>query len=251
MQNLETIIGQCYHGDCISDCCYYSSPFAYTYNMTIPIFNNGMFEIPTEALEVLWSDKYITQPTLNDFDTVRLSLTYKGKKAHYKSANAIIKQLFSLGYKESGVTKSTLEDGTIYYGGNGIILDKDFHPILMLTWKVQRRKVVSNTDTDTPSFYRYLLVNPVMRISPRVFAKEDIIQRYIASKVLNIGVDMNNITFRCPYNDLVSYKTSYRVEIIIDNFPFAITPVNTPSVRTSDKELLGIAAAHINEMSWV
>lgn len=249
MQNLESIICQCYNCINLSDHCYHTTTHAYTYNMTIPIVNSGAFEIPVEAMSVLWSDDYITQPSINDFDTIRLQLNYLGKKASYKSANAITKQLFSLGYKNSGLIKCILEDGIIYYGGNGIILDKDFHPILMLTWKVQRRKVISAIDSS--SFYRYNIVNPVMRISPNVFVKEDIIQRYIASKLLNIGVDMNNVTFRCPYNDLVSYKTSYRVEVIIDNLPFAITPVSTPSINTNDRELLGIAAAHINEMSWV
>lgn len=249
MQNLETIIGQCYHCASLSDLCYPITTHTYTYNMTIPIINSGVFEIPVEAMKILWTDDYVTQPSLNDFDTIRLQLNYLGKKASYKSANAIIKQLFSLGYKNSGLTKCILEDGVIYYGGNGIILDKDFHPVLMLTWKVQRRLVIS--DIDLQSFYPYQLVNPVMRISPNVFAKEDIIQRYIASKILNIGVDMNNVTFRCPYNGLVSYKPSYRVEVIIDNLPFAVTPVSTPSINTSDKELLAIAAAHINEMSWV
>lgn len=255
MEKLDIIISNAYFGrkyydySCVGDG---ASIFRY---MSIPV-TDDTFEVPVEAMSIFYDSYSITVPsyaTFNDLDTICLPISYQGKKNHFKSSNAIIKQFFNCGYLHNGLCKYISPDAKVYYGGNGIILNTNFEPQIMLTWKMQRQLV---TTFDSQSLYHYYLLKPVMRIAPEVFAKEDNIQRYIASKLLSIGTTLSDILFKSPYAGsvhslLTSNEVYSRIEVIIDDFPFEIKATDTPSIDTTSTELCILAKQHINEMLWV
>lgn len=253
--NLDIIISNAYFGNKCSDYAYVKdSPSIFRY-MPIPI-TDDIFEVPVEAMSVFYDSYSITTPsyaTFNDLDTICLPISYQGKKNLLKSPNAIIKQFFNCGYLHNGLCKYISPDAKVYYGGNGIILNTDFKPQVMLTWKMQRQLV---TTSDSQPLYRYYLLKPVMRIAPEVFAKEDNIQRYIASKLLSIGTTLSDILFRISSSSsmhslLISKDVYPRVEVIIDDFPFEIQATDTPSIDTTSTELCTLAKQHVNEILWV
>lgn len=259
MEKLDIIISNAYFGHKYYDySCVENGTSIFRY-MSIPV-TNDTFEVPVEAMSIFYDSYSITVPsyaTFNDLDTICLPISYQGKKNQFKSPNAIIKQFFNCGYLHNGLCKYISPDAKMYYGGNGIILNTDFEPQVMLTWKMQRQLVtISDSQSNSQPLYHYYLLKPVMRIAPEVFAKEDSIQRYIASKLLSIGTTLSDILFRTPgtssvHSLLTANEVYPRIEVIIDDFPFEIKATDTPSIDTTSTELCTLAKQHINEMLWV
>ena len=115
----------------------------------------------------------------------------------------------------------------MYYGGNGIIFDESYAPLLLCT--LTARKVHTEEGGNNMVYYR-----PVCHVSPKVFLESDkLINKGIIKKLIPFytsrGVSFPNYKFG-------SNPESKKVKVVVDNFDkFFIEPIKpTPSATTND-----------------
>lgn len=158
-----------------------------------------------------------------------LSLYDNAPSQEKKTFDSIIRYLFTTVGYDKRLQKIVTSKGDIYYGGKGIIFDKDFTPLLLCT--LTARKVTRN-NYSIMAYYR-----PICHINPRVFLESD--------KLINKGIIKKLIP--CYTNNTVSFPriTSFdnnpenrKVKVIVDDFDkFFIKPVK-PNTSTCFNDTL-------------
>ena len=146
-----------------------------------------------------------------------------------RTFDSVIRQFFAGVRFSDRLQKITTAKGEVYYGGKGIILDKDLAPILLCTLKARKGY---GEYMNTITYYR-----PVCHISPKVFTE--------STSPMNKGIIKRVIPFYTTEN--VTLPNSYMcrsatisstVEIIIDDFSrFFVEPVK-PTPSTCSNEIL-------------
>lgn len=192
--------------------------------------NNDEIEVPVIAkdqFEFLIYKRF-TNNSIIGTKKIILPLYNNSEDLKKKTFDSIITQLFR--YVEYGkrLQKIITSKGDIYYGGKGIILDRDFTPLLLCTLIA---KSVSIDNKKKMVYYR-----PICHISPKVFVE--------SSKLINKGI-INKIIPYYTNTDMVLPSSNYifkskaennKVKVIVDNFDnFFIEPVKpTPSAIAKD-----------------
>ena len=147
-----------------------------------------------------------------------------------KTSNAIIKEFFYGLNPERNLLKKKA-GGVVYYGGEGIILYEDMTPLMMLTFEVHKEE------------FNYTPIRPIMRINPIVYNNDDILAKYVRTKIItNIYSKLLAENTTCYFNVTGVLSTnsidfnSFR--IIVEDFSnFFVTPkvpdinFNTESVH--------------------
>ena len=146
-----------------------------------------------------------------------------------RTFDSIIRQFFTGVRFSDRLQKITTTKGEVYYGGKGIILDKDLAPILLCT--VKARKGYGEY-MNTITYYR-----PVCHISPKVFTEStSLMNKGIIKRVIPFYTT-ENVTLPDSYMCRSAIRSS-TVEIIIDDFSrFFVEPVK-PTPSTCSNELL-------------
>ena len=93
-----------------------------------------------------------------------------------RSSNPALKKFFHDTDPRHNLVRKKVGNNT-YYGGEGIILYEDFTPLIMFTLQVNR--IQSRTRT-----YFYEPVKPIIRINPIIYSKDDILAKYIRTKLI-------------------------------------------------------------------
>lgn len=146
-----------------------------------------------------------------------------------RTFDSVIRQFFAGVSFSDRLQKITTAKGEVYYGGKGIILDKDLAPILLCTLKARKDY---GEYMNTITYYR-----PVCHISPKVFTE--------STSLMNKGIIKRVIPFYTTENvalpDSYMCRSAIRsstVEIIIDDFSrFFVEPVK-PTPSTCSNEIL-------------
>lgn len=146
-----------------------------------------------------------------------------------RTFDSVIRQFFAGVSFSDRLQKIITVKGEVYYGGKGIILDKDLAPILLCTLKARKGY---GEYINTITYYR-----PVCHISPKVFTEP--------TSLMNKGIIKRVIPFYTTENitipDFYMYRNVTRsstVEIIIDDFSrFFVEPVK-PTPSTCSNEIL-------------
>lgn len=193
--------------------------------------NNDEVEIPVIArrhFERVVSDN-LAHPTIMGVKKIILPLYDNALSQERRTFDSIMVQLFAnVGYGKR-LQKIITSKGEVYYGGEGIIFDESYTPLLLCT--LTARSVHTENNGNTMAYYR-----PVCHVSPKVFLEPDkLINKGIIKKLIpcyisrDISLPRNNYNFR---NDLEDRK----VKVIVDNFnKFFIEPIKpTPSTCSND-----------------
>lgn len=146
-----------------------------------------------------------------------------------RTFDSIIRQFFAGVRFNDRLQKITTAKGEVYYGGKGIILDKDLAPILLCTLKARKGY---GEYMNTITYYR-----PVCHISPKVFTEStSLMNKGIIKRVIPFYTT-ENVTLPNPYICRSATRSS-TVEIIIDDFSrFFVEPVK-PTPSTCSNEIL-------------
>lgn len=245
MVDLKDIIKRCFDG--------YSTDFYFQRNdstvrnflyMSVPVYKES-FEIPVFLLEKLsLSNSPITSGMMDSF-TIRLN--HINAESTYKSLPSKVRDVLQRKFESIRLIKISLgtQGDNYYYGTCGAIFNKDFLPIMIMSWRIEK---FQQDNADRPFIYKF--VQPILRISPSVFIdKNDSVKRNIINQIIPNALDCecHNPTI---YNNPL-FDNSYRyfnVKVDIDNFPFSFSKVCAPSVSTTNEELLSVALDHIDEV---
>lgn len=212
----------------------------HTVYMEIPI-KEDYFELPCFVLVVCNGSTPYYSVDLDslDKDAIVVPLNTLEFKPWYTTIGAYMKDVLTGNIKEQGLIKLTTKDGDnlkTYYATYGAIFDDSFSPILLCSWKVSRQR----TEEGKP--YLKLEV-PILRVASDCYLrKANQIERFIANKFVQTALECRNMTYR----NMSLSLNNLRVEIT--NMPFNLRKVETPSISTSNEELLQIARDHINEV---
>ena len=138
-------------------------------------------------------------------------------------------------------------DENPYYTTWGAIFNKDYIPVMMLTWELEKEPLPDNTD------FQYKFTRPVLRLAPEVFRKSNAVEKYIVNKVIPEILTLDGLNF--PFREGLHgfYKHDYGevvpdVKIIVEYCPFRLSSVDMPSISTTNKDLLNIALDNLDEV---
>lgn len=70
-------------------------------------------------------------------------------------------------------------NGTVYLGGEGLLLYEDYTPILMLTMEIKKNPAG-----------KYVPIRPIARINPIIYSRNDILAKFIRTKFITGLIDM-------------------------------------------------------------
>ena len=192
--------------------------------------NNDEIEVPVIAknqFEFLIYERF-TNSSIIGTKKIILPLYNNSEDLKKKTFDSIITQLFR--YVEYGkrLQKIITSKGDIYYGGKGIILDRDFTPLLLCTLIA---KSVSIDNKKNMVYYR-----PICHISPKVFVESSkLINKGIINKIIPYYTN-TDMTLPSPNYIFKSKAENNKVKVIVDNFDnFFIEPIKpTPSAIAED-----------------
>ena len=145
-------------------------------------------------------------------------------------ADSIVRELFKTDFNQR-LKKITTSKGEIYYGGKGIILDKDFNILLLCTLICKK---VERWGEQVMSYYK-----PIIHVNPQVFLKSEslieksILKRIIPFYLLNgIGYVTSGAYFTTDFPE------ETKPQIVIDDVSkFIENPVKPTPQKCSDNIL--------------
>ena len=148
-----------------------------------------------------------------------------------RTADSIVNIFFSRTTFNQRLQKVTTNKGEVYYGGKGIILDKDFNILLLCT--IACRKI-EHGGRQMMSYYK-----PMIHISPQVFLRnEGLINKSILKKIVPFYISHNidGINTRDYFWDGIPEGTKPQV-LIDDVNRFIEYPVKPSPQKCSDDVL--------------
>ena len=209
--------------------------------MEIPI-EKDVFELPTMALrhffDLVKEDKDLSMGKI-------VAILKNYGVPYFKTLNRNMQDIIWTDFNCSRLTELKINQGDgptlYYYATNGAVFDSDMLPVMLATWKIERRQV------DGRRLYRF--IKPILHISTNCFlSQSDPMQRWICKK-------MSATCLKSPYNiyalrGCLAIERSIRSiepSIEISDIPFEIIKTEAPSVSTTDQDLLQIAADNITD----
>lgn len=116
-----------------------------------------------------------------------------------------------------------------YIGGRGLIMYEDFTPLIMFGLKIEK--------DNTSLSHKYKVVRPILRINPIIYSKNDILAKYIRTKLIEGCFSLRDLTVTSfsyygglsDYNNFYSNTThNYDFQIIIEDFSYFFAIPNIP-----------------------
>lgn len=247
MNNLSTLLYGNYAGHCNGWRGFnLAAPNKFLF-MIVPI-NEDTFEIPTFLLNKFIN--IVDKDYENNVDAIVVDLNYLNQKSGYKSIDSCIREVISTNFEKAHLIKiaDVGDHFKSYYGTQGAIFNSDFFPLMMMSWIM--KKVPKE---DNSSSFEYKFYKPILRVSPEVFInKDDSVQRYIINKIVSEVLSIDCIA--CPHIyssnrfNIDSICHSFKAKVEIEHCPFVFKKTDTPSISTTDEELLNTVINNIDEV---
>lgn len=140
--------------------------------------HTGSFEVPAAMLPYL--EIILAQPKIK-WKQIAMPLYY-GSTAIKNTSDAIIRWFFRetpIGNKR---LSKIMSKGKVYYGGNGMIFDQHMEPLVLYTVTVTGMTPV--TVPHRPVKMKTAISAFNVRVSPKVFLKDDMLKKSIISKAI-------------------------------------------------------------------
>lgn len=141
------------------------------------------------------------------------------------TSNALLRKFFYNSRYYSNLVKKR-SSNLAYLGGEGILLYEDYTPLMLFTFRLQRHK-----DSTFPGKFVYSPLTPILRINPILYSKDDILAKYIKSKlipaVFGFGSNglYNHLSVRNSNNIYIDTILANPFRVIIEDFSnFFVSP---------------------------
>ena len=251
-RDLSYTIREAFQGTRYNRCyCGYRYNFQLSSNavryLEIPL-NRDIIEIPLFALDVFID---AVKDGGCDADAIVTVLKTTDCVTGYKTLDRSMKDILYENYNVSKLIKIDLtkdNNPLIYYGTCGAVFDKDFNPLVVCMWQIEQ---CIQEDEDDAAF-KYKFLRPVIRIHPDVYLRRsDSMERFIAGKMLNTCLQWENFQAPPSWKLNSSFLTSdsgYTARAEIDEFSFVIHDTSSPSISTTNQQLLRLALDHIEDI---
>ena len=190
-------------------------------------------EVPTFARSVVESTvrKNLKYPHISHVGKIVIPMYVNTYNLSTRTANSIVNIFFSRTTFHQRLRKVTTNKGEVYYGGKGIILDKDFNILLLCT--IVCRKI-EHEGRQMMSYYK-----PIIHVSPQVFLRnEGLINKSILKKIIPFYISHNiyEISTHDYFRDGIPEGTKPQV-LIDDVNRFIEYPVKPSPQKCSDDVL--------------
>lgn len=159
-----------------------------------------------------------------------------------RTADSIVNTFFSRVDFNQRLQKVTTNKGEVYYGGKGIILDKDFNILLLCTIVCKRMEYRGR---QVMSYYK-----PVIHVSPQVFLRgEGLIDKSILKKIIPFYVSRNINTINTHAYFRSDIPEGTKPQILIDDVSkFIENPAKPTPQKCSDDVLNQILADNAGDV---
>lgn len=244
-RNLESVVRNIY-GQYTYRHCYYNYPVderdTTVKYLEIPI-NKEVFEVPMFALYAL--QRVISDGTVGRTDAIVVSLADHGRKPGYKTLERNMVDVLECDFESSKLIRVDASNGSEnvrYYGTHGAIFDDGYSPVAMYTCQIKRTEIDSESHT-----YSYEILKPILRIRPDSYkTRGDSMEKFITNKLILTSI--SDSVAPCDYNNTINTLPEYNVEVVIGDIPFKPIIADSPSISTTNKELLELVVDHIEEV---
>ena len=159
-----------------------------------------------------------------------------------RTADSIVGEFFLRVDFKKRLQKVITNKGEIYYGGKGIILDKDFNILLLCTLACRR---MEHRGRQIMSYYK-----PIIHISPQVFLRgEGLIAKSILKKIIPFYLSQNIDTIYTNPGFISDIPEGTKPQILIDDVSKLIeNPVKPTPQKCSDDVLNQILADNADDV---
>lgn len=139
----------------------------------------------------------------------------------------------------------------IYYATHGAVFDRRFNPVMMCSW-IMSKLFLPMDDSHKP-YYKFKY--PIIRISPSIYLpQQDAMEKFIVKKfIYNALVEGVSAPFMDELPHRMSFINSvpasrYTPSIRVEENPFGIRDISTPTIDTTNEELRQTVINHIEEV---
>ena len=218
-----------------------TSPVTETRFMEIPI-SDSTFELPILAITAFGNMLNREEQS----DTLVAEMYSTGYTSTYKSLEAIMKELLARPFYYHLSKISIQNTSDVYYSTFGAVFNAEMKPIMMLSWIMERMK--------TEGHDMYSFMKPLLRIDPETWLlKENSVQKFLSGRMITNALES---TIYPPYNyECREYfnterygSDTFKVKVEIEESPFIVRSIDTPSISATNEGLLQLAANHIDEL---
>lgn len=156
----------------------------YKHFFTLDLSKDDVIDIPIYCRAIVESTmkSNVTYPFLPQTSKIIIPLYVNSEIQHRRTADSIIKYFFNSVSFEKRLVKVVTNKDEVYYGGPGLILDKNFNPILLCTVRAEKEVGIDNK-----TYYSYTKV--VIKVSPSVFTcNTGLLEKNILKKVIPLYI---------------------------------------------------------------
>lgn len=159
-----------------------------------------------------------------------------------RTADSIVSDFFSRVDFNRRLQKVTTNKGEVYYGGRGIILDKDFNILLLCTIVCKKMEY---RDRQVMSYYK-----PIIHVSPQVFLRgEGLIDKTILKKIIPFYVSHSIGTVSTSTYFRSNIPEGTKPQILIDDVSkFIENPTKPTPQKCSDDVLNQLLVDNIDDV---
>lgn len=207
------------------------------------------FEMPVLAIHVLDMASFHTE---NPVDAAVSNLRHLGFRSQYKTLHSAFHDALNTSCPEYSLVRLPMVKGLDkpYYTMRGAVFNADFHPVMIMSWQMERFHTdIPPHDSYSKEGWYLRFVKPVLRIAPEVVLnKDDAVKRYIVNNIVPTALSLRHIVAPAIYANADIRKTYSNVEVVIGDIPFGLKEAEVPSVSTTNEALLNVALSHIDEV---
>lgn len=196
---------------------YESTAMAYPYYIEIP-FPDGSTELPVCIVRLIKNGQISA-----DTDKFIISIKPSAHTTSYRSLEAAMKQALRTTVKDQFYKVEVGQDN--YYVTDGLVFNSDFLPIMCLSWKLEKNQEYNQG---------IKLLSPCLHILPDVVInKSNSMERFITGKFLSTALS--------TYSYIGGSRMYAATTAEIGPMPFTLRAVDTPSINTTNEQLLQLA----------
>ena len=189
--------------------------------------NNDTFEIPS----AFTTTDVSSFAKMGDNTPIKVFPLYVGYEFNsYSTGDAIIKKLMTTSF-QARVAKIKTSKGEVYYGGKGMLFDKDFNPLILCTYKAHF------DDTSGVADRKVMFDEKIIHISPWVFMNQkSIVNKAILSKFIPffLSIDINQ-RYSLQYPRITDASFGSKPRIVVD-YMHGIFSKTAPPIPSDESE---------------
>lgn len=174
-------------------------------------------------------------------DEIVVALRAGKRKAAYKSIESQLREVLICDVRDDNLVAIKVEGcQEPYYGAKGLLFDPHFHPIFLCTWKMEKVECEGGKKLRQKKAMIYIDKDCFIR-------KGNAVERFISGKFPTTALGCFLPTER--YRGFIPCNQDIGPEVIIGKIPFDFRPIVSPSINTTNEELIAVALNNIDEIA--